>query len=107
VLVVVIAVRSVPVPVMHVVDVALMLNSLVPAAWSVRVLMLGVGQVRQWVLVVVALVRSVGVSLVHVVHVTLALHARVPAARSVLVIAVHVFRVVVVLGPTHGSSPLC
>ena len=104
VLVVVIAVRGVPMSVVNVVDVLIVFHRLVTAAGTVQVVVSSMREVRQRVLVVVVLVRSMGVSLVHVIDVTLALHAGVTAARSVLVFAVNVLRV---LGACHGSSLLC
>ena len=106
-LVVVVAVCCVPVPVVHVVDVVVVRNGLVPAVLSVLVLVLGVGKVRQRVLVVVPLVRGVGVTFVYVVDVSFALHARVPAAGPVLVVVVPVALVGVVAGRCHCSSLLC
>jgi hypothetical protein len=104
VLVVVVTVRSVPVPVVNVIHVLVVLHLLVAATRSVVMLMTRVSQVRQRVLVVVALVRRVRVPLVHVVDVPFALHTRMTAAGAVLVAVV---RVLVMIGGCHGSSQLC
>src|SRR5215831_17873076 len=85
VLVVVIAVGGVAVPIMLVVDMVAVSDGLVPAARSVGVPVLGVGQVRQRMLVVVTRVLGVGVALGDVVDVTLALHAGMAAAGPVFV----------------------
>ena len=103
VLVVVIAVGSVAVPVVLVVDMVAVSDGLVPAVRSVSVPMPGVGQVRQRVLVVVTRVLGVGVALVHVVDMTLALHAGMAAAGSVFVI---VCGMNLVSCWCHGSSLL-
>jgi len=104
VLVVVVTIGSVPMAVVHVVDVPVMLHRVVAASWSVLMLMTWVSQVRQRMLVIVPLVRRVRVPLVHVVDVAFALHARMTAAGSVLVAVV---RVLVMIGGCHGSSQLC
>jgi hypothetical protein len=104
VLVVVITVRGVPVPVMDVIQVMIVWLGLVPAAWSVQVVMTGMGQMRQRMLVVVTVVRHVRVALVYVVDVSLPLHARMPAAGAV---HVGVFLVSPVVCACHGSSLLC
>jgi hypothetical protein len=93
-----------PVPVVHVIDVLVVLYRLVAATGSVVMLMTRVSKVRQRVLVVVALVRHVRVPLVHVVDVPFSLHARMTAAGAVLVTVV---RVLVMIGGCHGSSQLC
>ena len=103
VLVVVIAVGSVAVPVMLVVDMVAVSDGLVPAARPVSVPVPGVSEVRQRVLVVVTRVLGVGVALVDVVDVTLALHAGMAAAGPVLMI---VCGMNLVSCWCHGSSPL-
>ena len=103
-LVVVVAVGGVPVPVVHVIDVAIVRYHLVTAVRPVLMLVLGMGQVRQRMLVIVPLVRRVGVALMHVVDVSLALHARVPAIRSVFVAVVPVAVVGLVIRSRHCSS---
>lgn len=103
VLVVVIAVGSVAVPVVLVVDMVAVSDGLVSAVRSVSVPVRGVGHVRQRVLVVVTRVLGVGVALVDVVDVTLALHAGMPAAGPVLVI---VRGMNLVSRCCHGSSLL-
>jgi hypothetical protein len=104
VLVIVVTIGGVPMAVVHVVDVLVVRHRIVTAAWTVGVLMTGVGQVRQRVLVVVLIVGCVRVSFVHVVDMVLALHARVPAAGAVLVAVV---RVNDVIAGCHWSSLLC
>jgi len=91
-------------PVVHVVDVAIVGHPLMTTVRSVLMLVLGVGQVRQRMLVVVPVVRRVGVALVHVVNVSFTLHARVPATRSVLMAVVPVAVVGVVIRSRHCSS---
>jgi hypothetical protein len=102
VLVIVVAVRRVPVPVMGVIDVIAMRDRLMPAVRAMHVDMTGMGQVGQRMLVVVAIVRRVGVPFVDVVDVPFALGARVPAARPVSVR----MKVNVMLLGCHGSSLL-
>jgi hypothetical protein len=102
VLVVVVAVRRVPVPVMGVIDVIAMRDRLVPAARAVHMAVAGVGQVRERMLVVVVIMRRVGVPFVDVIDMPFALGARVPAARPVSV----VMKVNVMLLACHGSSLL-
>jgi len=98
-----IAVGSVAVPVVLVVDMVAVSDGLVPAVRSVSVPMPGVGQVRQRVLVVVTRVLGVGVALVDVVDVTLALHAGMATAGPVLVL---VCGMNLVSCWCHGSSLL-
>jgi hypothetical protein len=104
VLVVVIAVRGVPVSVVDVVHVLVVRHYFMPAAGTVFMLMARVSQVRQRVLVIVPVVRRVRVPLVHVVDVVFALHARMTATGAVLVAAVCVR---VMIGGCHCSSQLC
>ena len=101
-LVVVVAVRRVPVPVVGVVDVIAMRDWLVPAARAMHVDVARMGQVRERMLVVVIVMGRVGVPFVDVVDVPFALGARVPAARPVSVR----MKVNVMLLLCHGSSLL-
>jgi hypothetical protein len=98
-----VAVGSVPVPVMGIVDMITVGNRLVAAAGPVRVRVAGVGQVRQRMLVVMAVMRSVRMALVDVVDVPLALGAGVPAPGPVRVLGVGMN---LVTGSCHGSSLL-
>jgi hypothetical protein len=102
VLVVVVAVRRMPVPVMGVIDVIAMRDRLMPAVRAMHMDVTCMGQVRQRMLVVVAIVRRVGVPFVDVVDVPFALGARVPAAGPVSVL----MQVNVMLLVCHGSSLL-
>jgi hypothetical protein len=102
VLVVVVAVRRVPVPVMGIVDVIAMRDWLVPAARAMHMDVARMGQVRERMLVVVVVVGRVGVPFVDVVDMPFTLGARVPAARPVRVR----MKVNVVLLGCHGSSLL-
>jgi hypothetical protein len=102
VLVVVVAVRRVPVSVMGVVDMTAMRDRLVPATWAMHVNVAGMGQMRERMLVVVVIMRRVGVPFVDVVDVSFAFGARVPAARPVSV----VMKVNVMLLGCHVSSLL-
>jgi hypothetical protein len=103
VLVVVIAVDSVPVPVVLVVDMAAMDDDLVPAVRPVSMLVARVGQVGQRVLVIVARVLGMGMALVNVVDMTLALNAGMPAVRPVGVVVCTMYLMV---SACHGSSLL-
>jgi hypothetical protein len=103
VLVVVIAVGSVAVTVVLVVDMVAVSDGLVPAVRSVGVPVRGVGQVRQRMLVVVTRVLGVGVALVDVVDVTFTLHSGMAAAGPVLVL---VCGMNLVSCWCHGSSLL-
>jgi hypothetical protein len=84
VLVVVAFVRGVPVPVVDIVDMVAMLDSVMTAASLVSVAVISVGYVGQRVLVVVALVGGVRVTVVYIVGVSLVLDAGMPAARTVV-----------------------
>jgi hypothetical protein len=107
VLVVVAVIGRMPVPVVHVVKVAIVLHGLVAAVRPVLVLVVGVGQVGQRVLVIVLGVRGMGVTFVHVIDVAVPLHAGVPAAWTVPVAVMSVARVSVVIRGCHCSSRLC
>jgi hypothetical protein len=102
VLVVVVAVRRVPVPVMGVVDVIAMRDRVVPAARAMHVDVARMGQVRERMLVIVVIMGRVGVPFVDVVDMPFALRARVPATRPVRVL----MKVNVMLLACHGSSLL-
>jgi hypothetical protein len=102
-LVVMVAVGSVPVPVMGIVDMVTVGNRLVAAAGPVCVRVAGVGQVRQRMLVVMAVMRSVRMTFVHVIRMSLALGAGVPAPGPVRVLGVGMN---VMTGSCHGSSLL-
>jgi hypothetical protein len=102
-LVVMVAVGGVPVTVMDVVDMITVRKRLMPAAGSVRVLVGGVGKVRQRMLVVMPVMRSVGMPFVHVIGMPLAVGARMPAAGPVLVLGVGMN---VMIGSCHRSSLL-
>jgi hypothetical protein len=97
-----VAIGSVAVPIVVVVDMVAVRDRLVPAAGPVNVDVPGMGKVRQRMLIVVALMRSVGMSFVHVIDMSLALRACVPAALPVDVIML----VNLMLGGCHGSSLL-
>jgi hypothetical protein len=84
VLVVVAFVRGVPVPVVDIIDMVAMLDSVMTAASLVSVAVISVGYVGQRVLVVVALVGGVRVTVVYIVGVSLVLDAGMPAARTVV-----------------------
>lgn len=99
-----ITVRCMPVAIMLVIDVVAVPDGRVPAARAMRMLVAGMGQVRQRMLVVVAAVGGMGVALVHVVDVSLALDAGVPAAGPVLVLVPGMN--VIIVG-CHSSSLLC
>jgi hypothetical protein len=98
-----VAVGSVPVPVMGIVDMITVGNRLVAAAGPVRVRVAGVGQVRQRMLVVMAVMRSVRMTFVHVIRMSLALGAGVPASGPVRVLGVGMN---VMTGSYHDSSLL-
>jgi hypothetical protein len=97
-----VAICSVPVPVVGVVDVVAVRDRLVPAARPVDVAMAGMGQVRERVLIVMVVMRSVGVSFVHVVDMPFSLGARMPAAGPVYMVMI----VNLMLSGCHGSSLL-
>ncbi len=97
-----VAVGGVVVPVVFVVDVVLVSDGRMPAAWPVSVRVGGVSQMRQRVLVVVVVMRGMGVTFVNIVGVPLSLDAGMPAAGSVVM---RVAGVDVVFG-SHGSSLL-
>jgi hypothetical protein len=101
VLVVVIAVRGVPVAAMGVINVVTVPDGLVTAAGPVNVVVSGMGQVWQRVLVIMPRMRRVGVAIVDIVGVALALSARVSAAHAVNMLRVNVL---VVISRCHGSS---
>jgi hypothetical protein len=102
-----IAVGGVPVPIVHVVDVAIVRHGLVATIGPVQVLVVVVRQVWQRVLVIVPLVWRVRVALVHIVDVPLALHAGVTTAGPVLVVVMRLALMGVVVGGGHWSSLLC
>lgn len=83
-LVVMVAIGGVTVPVMLIVDMIAVRDGRVAAARAVRMLMSGMGHVRQRMLVVMILMRRMGVALMHIVDMSLTLDACVPAARPVL-----------------------
>jgi hypothetical protein len=94
VLVVVVVVGGVPMAVVDVVDVVLVRNRDVAAAFTVRVLVRLVGGVpRRLALVVVAVVRTVQVAVVGVVDVVAMRDGDVAAAVAVCVAVGYVFRV--------------
>jgi hypothetical protein len=97
-----VAVGGVAVPVVLVVDVVLVSDGRMPAAWPVSVRMAGMGQMGQRVLVVVVVMRGMGVTFVNIVRVPLTLDAGMPAAGSVVM---RVTGVDLVFGG-HGSSLL-
>lgn len=105
-----IAVGSVTVTVVLVVEMIAVGDGQMTAARPMGMLVPGMGEVGQWVLVVMILVRGVGVAVVDIVDMALTLDARVPAIRAVLVARVHVtsvVRVVCMVSGCHGSSLLC
>jgi hypothetical protein len=94
-------VLRVPVAVVHVVDVALVLDGLVPTPLTVGVVVAGVfGVFRGAALVPVPGVLRVQVPVVHVVGVVAVRERRVPAALAVGVLVIEVFGV----GGGHGNS---
>jgi len=97
-----IAINSMPVPVVGVVDVLVVRYGFVAATRPVYVVMPGMSQMRERMLVIVAIMRRVCVSFVHVVDVSFALRARVPAAWPVYVVVI----VMLMLGGCHASSLL-
>lgn len=103
VLVVVIAIRGMPVAAVRVVNVVPVPDGLVAAARPVNVLVSRMGQVRQRVLVVVLRMRRVSVAFVDIVRMALPFGARVPAARAVNMLRVNVR---VMVSGCHGSSLL-
>jgi hypothetical protein len=94
-------VGCVTVPIVDVIDVVTVSDSLMPTAVSMGVLMGGVLHMRQDALVVVVVVGAVGVAIVDVIDMSLVLDSRMAATGSVLmgVIFMHV-----ALSRTHGFS---
>jgi hypothetical protein len=101
VLVVVALVGGVPVPVVDIVDVVAVRDSVVATAGPVSMVVIVVGHVRRRVLVVVALMGRVRVTIVNVVSMALVLEAHVPAAGTVLM---RVLGMDFVDVGSHGSS---
>jgi hypothetical protein len=94
-------VGCVTVPIVDVISVVTVRDGLMPTAFSMGVLMVGVLRMSQVALVIVIVVGAMGVAIVDVIDVTLVLDSRMSASGSVLmgVIFMHV-----VLTRTHGFS---
>ena len=92
VLVVVAAVRSVPAPVVHVVDVVPVRHGHVTAAVTVDVVVILMhGVARRFAFVVVTVVLSVQVTVVHVVNMVAVWDRDVAASVTVYVVMINVF----------------
>jgi hypothetical protein len=94
-------VGCVTVPIVDVIDVVTVRDSLMPTAISMGMVMVCVLHMRKGALVVVVVVGAVGVAIVDVIDMSLVLHSRMAATGLVLmdVIFMHA-----VLTRTHGFS---
>jgi hypothetical protein len=94
-------VGCVTVPIVDVIDVVTMRDSLMPTAFSMGVLMVGVLHMRQVALVIVIVVGAMGVAIVDVIDMSLVLDGRMSALGSVLMGVIFMHAVV---SRTHGFS---